>query len=435
MAKVSINLVTYNGEKYISPCLSSVLNQTFKDFQLIIIENGSSDGTMEEISNWKRVFTDAGIGVKVIYNEKNAGFAEGHNQGIREADSIQKKKENRKQKADDSELNTETAEGTTPPPYPLLREEGGAKEIFAKGENYGFASVEYILCLNQDIIMESDYLEKMVEFMDAHPKCGSGSGKLLRLHTNKHELEPVFADRVSPKALAVAQSYDKAKHESTRMLDYEKLARESNVIDSVGLKIFKSNRVIEIGQSEEDKGQYDDVKEVFGVSGALPMYRFAALEDVKIKVGAGPRACPYEYFDKDFENYKEDVDLAYRLRWRGWKSYVFLGAVAFHERGAKQAAGGESDWTASSNRKNKSKYANYCSQRNQIWMLIKNLPKLNFAVFWYEFKKFGYELIFEWSTFKAWIDVFKKMRKMKSKRKWIMRNRRVEWEEMRKWTD
>ena len=53
--------------------------------------------------------------------------------------------------------------------------------------------------------------------------------------------------------------------------------------------------------------------------------------------------------------------------------------------------------------------------------------------YWYEFKKFGYEMFFEWSTFKAWIDVLKMLPEMKDKRKYIMENRKVEWEEIVKW--
>ena len=51
--------------------------------------------------------------------------------------------------------------------------------------------------------------------------------------------------------------------------------------------------------------------EVFGISGACPIYRKEALEDVKIN---------QEYLDEDFFAYYEDVDLAWRMQLRGWKS-------------------------------------------------------------------------------------------------------------------
>ena len=44
--KLTVSLVTYNAERYLPYCLESLENQTFKDFSLIVIDNGSSDGTV-----------------------------------------------------------------------------------------------------------------------------------------------------------------------------------------------------------------------------------------------------------------------------------------------------------------------------------------------------------------------------------------------------
>ncbi|MFH1192575.1 MAG: glycosyltransferase family 2 protein [bacterium] len=374
MSKLSINLLTFNGEKYLDPCLESVRCQIFRDFQLLIIDNGSKDKTREKIEVWRNIFGKEGAVFKTIYNETNVGFAEGHNMGIAESQKSKVK------------------------------------------------SQKYVCCLNQDIILAPDYLTYVVEFMDAHPECGSASGKLMRITD-----EMFYANK------------RKSESESTLILDYDKLKRECNIIDSAGLKIFKSQRVIEIGQGEEDNGQYDNVKEVFGVSGTVPVYRMSALEDVKtsqkskVKSQKFGEVENFEYFDKEFGSYKEDIDLAYRLRWSGWKSYVISTAVAYHKRGAKQLSKSASDFTAAFNRKKKSKYTNYCSQRNQIWTLVKNMDRLNFAIIWYEGKKFIYELIFEWDTFKAWIDALKKIGVMREKRKWIMENRKIFGEEMGKW--
>lgn len=51
--KVTVMLVVYNGEKYISKCIKSILEQTFSDFELLIIDDGSTDRTIEIIKGFK----------------------------------------------------------------------------------------------------------------------------------------------------------------------------------------------------------------------------------------------------------------------------------------------------------------------------------------------------------------------------------------------
>ena len=51
--KFSIIVPTYNREKYISRCIDSVLNQTYSDLELIIVDDGSKDSTAEIIKNYK----------------------------------------------------------------------------------------------------------------------------------------------------------------------------------------------------------------------------------------------------------------------------------------------------------------------------------------------------------------------------------------------
>lgn len=53
MAKISVILPVFNGEEYIRQAISSTLNQTFKDFELIIIDDGSTDSTPNIIRQFK----------------------------------------------------------------------------------------------------------------------------------------------------------------------------------------------------------------------------------------------------------------------------------------------------------------------------------------------------------------------------------------------
>jgi len=76
MPRVSILVSTYNGEKYLSQAIESLLNQSFTDFELIIVNDGSSDNSERVI----RSFDDD----RVVYlrNAQNQGIAASQNKGL-----------------------------------------------------------------------------------------------------------------------------------------------------------------------------------------------------------------------------------------------------------------------------------------------------------------------------------------------------------------
>jgi len=340
MSKVSIHLITWNGEKYIEECLNSILKQSFKDYLLLIIDNGSVDKTVKIIEEqFLPIFGDK---LRFVKNKENLGFARAHNQAL---------------------LWTDT---------------------------------EYVLVLNQDVILEPNFLQEFVIFADEHKDAGSFNAKVLRL-----EFEQIG--------------------------DLKK-SQKSDIIDSLGLKIFKSQRVIDIGAGEQDKNQYEAAEEIFGVSGSCSLYRRKALADVRYKD---------EFFDNDFFSYKEDVDLAYRLRWRGWKSFYVPQAVVYHKRSASSKEK-NSVRQAINLRKNKNKFINYHSYKNHLFVLVKNLSLRNYfryllPIKFYEFKKFFYILFFEQSTLAGLGEFFAKLKNILAKRKFIMANRLVKDEEIGKW--
>lgn len=65
--KISVIVPMYNVEKYLSLCISSILNQTFKDFELILIDDCSTDNTLKVAES----FSDSRI--RILRNEKNSG--------------------------------------------------------------------------------------------------------------------------------------------------------------------------------------------------------------------------------------------------------------------------------------------------------------------------------------------------------------------------
>lgn len=77
---VSILILNYNGKEYLYNCLTSVLSQTYQDFEVIIFDNCSTDGSIDYVTekiNDKRV--------KVISSERNLGFAGGNNEALKHA--------------------------------------------------------------------------------------------------------------------------------------------------------------------------------------------------------------------------------------------------------------------------------------------------------------------------------------------------------------
>lgn len=119
-ARVAVVLVTYNAERYVRQCLEALARQTFRDFSVLVIDNGSTDGTVAVV---QQEFPH----VRVVLRRENMGFSRAYNDGITWA-----------------------------------------------------AGADYVVCLNQDCFVEPEYLDELVAYADSHPRCASCSGKLLR---------------------------------------------------------------------------------------------------------------------------------------------------------------------------------------------------------------------------------------------------------------
>lgn len=71
---VSIIIVNYNGRELLKRCLQSLRKQTYKELEIIVVDNDSTDGTVKEM---KKLFPECHI----LSQSKNIGFAEGNNVG------------------------------------------------------------------------------------------------------------------------------------------------------------------------------------------------------------------------------------------------------------------------------------------------------------------------------------------------------------------
>ncbi len=295
MSKVVIQFVTWNGAKYIAPLLVSLKNQTQKDWQLLIWDNASTDNTVGELEN---SLAGNWCEYKIFKSEKNLGFALAHSQ------------------------------------------------LFTK---YQISNIQYLFILNQDTVLEPDYLEKLVVFVDSHPKVAALAGKIMRL-------------------------------------------QQKDMVDTLGLKVLRTHRVVELTTGPAEPF------EVFGVSGALPLYRLEAIKQTG-------------FFDENFFSYKEDIDLAYRLRRAGWTAYCVPMALAYHDRGS-----GNGGILA---RHNRSSLVNYYSYRNHLLVLLKNLSwrdwlRNGLFILGYELAKAVYMLFSApRQLFNAWLDIIRLYSKMR----------------------
>lgn len=329
-SKVAINLVTWQAERYLPALFKSIFEQTYDNFSVLVIDNGSSDNTASYLKEYYPQ-------VKIIANKNNFGFAKANNQAIHWTDS------------------------------------------------------SYVLCLNQDIVLEKDFLKICLNFLEKNENVAAASGKILQWNSLNQQ--------------------------------------KTNIIDTTGLKVFKSHRVIDRRQNEVDAGQDDKITEIFGISGACAIYRRSALEATRIGM---------EYFDENFFSYKEDVDLAFRLRLAGFQAFYLPTAIVYHDR---TAGGGEltKNREIIKNRRKKSKFINYHSYKNHLFVLVKNEFSSNFfkyfpQIFFYELKKFIYILFFEQKTLKALLEFFKLLPLMLKKREYIKNNIiKIKANDLNKW--
>jgi GT2 family glycosyltransferase len=220
--KVSVVICHFNGGEDIIMALESLKHQTYKNFETIISDNGSTDGSVEKIKKKYKW-------VKVHENRENLGFAKGNNIGIN----------------------------------------------LAKGE--------IIFTINQDVILETDFIEKILRRYDkAEGDIAVIGGKMLRM--------------------------------------------DGKTIDSTGLQLTKTRRFMDRGGGKIDTGQYETEEEVFGICAAGAAYKKEALISIA-------EMTKDEIFDSRFFLLVEDVDIAWRLRHAGYKALYYPKAVCRHIRG------------------------------------------------------------------------------------------------------
>ncbi|WP_243832725.1 MULTISPECIES: glycosyltransferase family 2 protein [unclassified Campylobacter] len=76
-SEISIIIPTYNVEKYIARALESCINQTFKDIEIIVVDDCGNDKSIEIAKEYAKKDTR----IKIVYNEENLGLLRARYEG------------------------------------------------------------------------------------------------------------------------------------------------------------------------------------------------------------------------------------------------------------------------------------------------------------------------------------------------------------------
>ncbi len=137
MKKVGIVICNYNKADKVLDCIQSILEQTFQDYDLYVVDNASSDDSVAQIeSHYKDKLT-------LLVNEENLGGSGGFNRGLREA--------------------------------------------YAKG-------YPYLMCVDNDAMLDENAVKNLVEFLDAHQEVGMAGSKIY--HTEAPHLIQQFGQKI-----------------------------------------------------------------------------------------------------------------------------------------------------------------------------------------------------------------------------------------------
>lgn len=252
MKKVSIVILNWNGEEMLRKFLPAVLVcSSGQNVEVCVADNGSTDASC-------RLIEEEFPSVRLIRLDQNYGFAEGYNRALDEIEA------------------------------------------------------EYVVLLNSDVEVTSDWLKPLVAFMDTHPEVGACQPKLL--------------------------SYKNREY-------FEYAGASGGFIDKLGYP-FCRGRIFDT--VEKDRGQYDTELPIFWATGAALMVRLSLYKEV-----GG--------LDGRFFAHMEEIDLCWRLRSRGHAIYCVPQSSVYHVGGATL--------------KKENPRKTFLNFRNNLLMLYKNLPE------------------------------------------------------------
>jgi GT2 family glycosyltransferase len=184
----------------------------------------------------------------------------------------------------------EVARAEAPAGIPLIAVGLAENRGFAGGMNEAVARAEsdWVLSLNADARPAPDYLERLLALVAAHPelRIGAVTGRLVRPPDPQNPGAPCR-------------------------------------LDACGMRLTPNWRHLDRGSGAVDHGQLATPERVFGATGAASLFRRAALLDAAVEG---------EVFDSFFHSFREDAELCFRLRERGWEVIYEPAATCEHRR-------------------------------------------------------------------------------------------------------
>lgn len=203
---------------------------------------------------------------------------------------------------------------------------------------------------------------------------------------------------------------------------------KTDAIDSCGFEIYRSRRIVNRGHGEKDSGQFSKSEEIFSYEGAAPFWRRQAMEECAV-FG--------EIHDEDYFWYSDDIDLGWRMRLFGWKSFFDPSVIAWHDRSTTKRL--SRDWRDFIKlRETIPPKKRLLDWQNMHLTFIKNdlfaSVLKDFKPFLVrEIKLFLYILIFEPYTLLALPKIARLLPRILKKREYIMEHRKATQQEIEKW--
>jgi GT2 family glycosyltransferase len=261
---------------------------------------------------------------------------------------------------------------------------GLAKNLgFAAAMNAAIARSQapFVLTLNADARPTPAFLTHLLARMRRHPelKVGAVAGRLVR-----------------PAPAAVGGAGAAGGDGGARRLD------------ACGMRLTRSWRHLDRGSGEVDNGQWGQADRVFGTSGAASLFRREALLDA---------AVDGEVFDPRFHSFREDAELCFRLRERGWEILYEPAAVAEHRR-----------YNLPERRAAMPAHVNYHSLKNRYLLRIyhqtgRNLARNFLPTIARDLAALGYVLLRERSSLAAYGWLWRHRGELRARRRAILARR------------